>query len=377
MLPFREQFPRLADLLEQGTAAGLQIGAQVFISQAGETLADFASGAARVEVPMTPSTIMPWRSASKPVAAVALAQLFERGELDFDDPVVRFVPEFGTHGKQGVTLRHILTHTAGFRTLDLPWAEMAWDEILARICDLPLEPGWVPGEKAGYHVATSWFLLGEVVRRVDGRFYAQYVRDEIFEPLGMHDSWIGMPPERFQAYGDRIGFLYNTERGALAPHAIADAAHYIACLPGSSGCGPIRELGRFYEMLLAGGAGPAGVRILLPSTVALLTARHRVGMFDETFRHTLDWGLGFIIDSNRYGWQTVPYGFGRHASPRAFGHGGAQSSVGFADPEFGLVVALVANGTPGEARHSKRIRQWNTAIYEDLGLAEAGSPRLP
>ena len=96
--------------------------------------------------------------------------------------------------------------------------------------------------------------------------------------------------------------------------------------------------------------------------------RFRFGMFDETFRHVMDWGLGFIVDSKRYGPETVPYGFGPHASSRTFGHGGAESSIGFADPEAGLVVAWVANGMPGEARHNRRNRAINAAIYEDLGL---------
>ena len=113
-----------------------------------------------------------------------------------------------------------------------------------------------------------------------------------------------------------------------------------------------------------------GVQILRPESVDLLTSRQRVGMFDQTFRHKIDWGLGFIVNSAKYGEQTVPYGFGRHASPRAFGHGGMQSSVGFGDPEFGLAGAVIFNGAPGEARHTKRIRLLMTALYEDLGLPE-------
>jgi CubicO group peptidase (beta-lactamase class C family) len=109
--------------------------------------------------------------------------------------------------------------------------------------------------------------------------------------------------------------------------------------------------------------------VLRWATVELFTSRHRVGMFDQTFQHEIDWGLGFTIDSNRYGAETIPYGFGRHASPSTFGHGGSQSSVAFADPEHGLVVALVCNGRPGEARHNRRARDIHSAIYEDLGLA--------
>ena len=99
-----------------------------------------------------------------------------------------------------------------------------------------------------------------------------------------------------------------------------------------------------------------------------MTARHRVGMYDQTFRHVVDFGLGFIVNSAMYGVDTVPYGYGPHASPRAFGHSGAQSSVGMADPEHGLVIAVAFNGMPGEARHHARIREVLAAIYEDLGL---------
>ena len=95
----------------------------------------------------------------------------------------------------------------------------------------------------------------------------------------------------------------------------------------------------------------------------------RVGMRDETFKHKLDWGLGFIINSNHYGARTTPYGYGRHASRRTFGHSGFQSSTGFADPEHGLVVAAVTNGTPGEPRHTERFSEITEAIYEDLQLA--------
>lgn len=129
----------------------------------------------------------------------------------------------------------------------------------------------------------------------------------------------------------------------------------------------MRQLVRLYEMLSAGGSLD-GVRVLTPESVAMLTARARVGMFDETFRHKLDWGLGVIPNNRRYGVDTVPYGYGRHASDSAFGHSGSQSSVAFADPDHGLCIAVVWNGTCGEVRHQKRSKSLLNAIYEDLGI---------
>ena len=132
--------------------------------------------------------------------------------------------------------------------------------------------------------------------------------------------------------------------------------------------GPIRDLRRFYEMLLREGKTESGGQILSEESVRKMTTRQRVDQFDHSFQHTVDFGLGVIINSNRYGAETVPYGFGRYASESSFGHGGAQSSIGFADPEHRLVVCAVANGCPGEERHNARFRELNSAIYEDLGL---------
>jgi CubicO group peptidase (beta-lactamase class C family) len=165
---------------------------------------------------------------------------------------------------------------------------------------------------------------------------------------------------------------YNTEAAGQPPHGWDTEERCVHCHPGGNGYGPMRELGRFYEMLLSRGAvpGPGSRRILTPQSVEALTARHRVGMLDHTFRHVLDWGLGVIVNSAQHGAETVPYGYGHHASPRTFGHSGYRSSTGFADPERGLAVALAFNGTPANDLHEQRIRAVLDAVYLDLGLAE-------
>lgn len=368
MQDFHESFPRSFDVIESGIAARQQIGAQVYVSRRGRIVADAGLGESRPGIAMAPDTLMIWFSSTKPIAAIALGQLWDRREIDWDAPVARYIPEFGSEGKEAITLRHILTHTASFRSgPGFDWPHASWETIISQICSRQMEPDWVPGERAGYCPMSCWFILAEVVNRVDGRFYSQYVREEIFEPLGMNDSWVGMPVERYRAYGDRIGEMQSTDKGDLHPDGWMTEVHYAACNPGGNGVGPIRELGRLYEMLLGSGTRD-GALILSPETVKLLTSRQRVEMFDETFKHKMDWGLGFIVNSNRYGAQTVPYGYGLHSSAETFGHSGWQSSTGFADPEHGLAVAVVLNGTPGEARHNKRFRLLLTAIYEDLGI---------
>jgi CubicO group peptidase (beta-lactamase class C family) len=369
-----ERLPRARRALEEGLDEGVHLGAQLCVWLAGETVADASLGENRPGEPLRPDHLMLWLSSTKPVAAVAVAQLWERGLLELDDPVARHLPEFAAHGKEGITLRHLLTHTAGIRMLDTGWPAASWDEIVARIAASKPEPRWVPGRKAGYHLASSWFILGEVVHRLSGRPFDRYVREEIFLPLGMADCWIGLPAERYRAYAqeDRIGLLYNTEGAPPRPHSWTSEPRLEGIHPGGNGYGPMRELVRFYRMLLGRGSSsdPDGRRVLSPQAVEALTARHRVGMVDQTFRHELDWGLGFILDSKRYGLETVPYGYGRLCSPRTFGHSGYRSSTAFADPEAGLAVALVMNGTPSEEAHERRIRAVLDAIYLDLGLGD-------
>lgn len=363
----RSVLPRLTAELETGISDGLHLGGQIYISHSGTIVADFAFGVSQPDVPVTTDMLFPWMSASKPLAAISIAQLMERSLIDLDQPVARYIPEFAVNGKSAITIRHLLTHTCGIRGHGREIPGTPWDEILSRICQMPIEPNWIPGQRAGYHIASSWFVLGELVRRLDGRTYSQYIRDQICIPLGMDDTWVGMPLQKFSQYGSRIGWMYLTERGARSVHEwhTAQICHW--CSPGGGGRGPARDLGRFYEMLLNGGEGPRGTVLSAP-LVALFTRRHRVGLLDETFQHKMDWGLGFIVNSNHYGDRTVPYSFGTLCSPETFGHGGFQSSCGYADPACQLVVAVILNGTPGEARHSKRIRMINTAIYEDLDL---------
>jgi CubicO group peptidase (beta-lactamase class C family) len=365
------RFARTRSELERGAADGLHLGGQIYLSVGGATQADAAFGEARPGEPMTRRHRMLWLSSTKPLAAVAIAQLWERGRLGLEDPVARHLPEFAQGGKEAVTLRHLLTHTAGVRMLDTGWPELGWDGILARVCAQRLEPRWVPGRKAGYHLASSWFVLGELVRRLDGRPFERYVREELLEPLGAGGCWVGVPPDRLAAERPLVAPVYETAPGA-APRELpwTTDERLSVCSPGANGIGPLRELAKLYEMLSAGGELD-GRRFLRPQTVEALVARHRVGMVDQTFRARLDWGLGVIVDSAHYGEAGSPYGYGPHAGPRTYGHSGARSSTAFADPDAGLVVALAVNGLPDDTTHRERFHRLTAAIYEDLGLASS------
>lgn len=177
---------------------------------------------------------------------------------------------------------------------------------------------------ARYERERTWTILAGILEEASGQSWREYLRQNILRPAAMKGTTLGASPGR-----DAVG--------------------------------PVGDLGRFYEAFQAG-------RLVAPAVVAEMTRRHRVGQFDETFRHVMDWGLGFVINSNRYGAETVPYGFGRHSSEATYGHGGQQSVCGFCDPVHELVVVWWCDGQPGEAAHQRRCRDLNSAIYEDLGL---------
>lgn len=353
-------------LIEQGISHGLHLGAQLYISRQGQTVADLAFGQARPGIAMTTDTLMAWQSAAKPLTAIAIGLLWEQGRLHLDDPVARFIPEFGIYGKESITLRHLLTHTAGIRWANFS-ADDPWEKVLEAINSVRPEPRWVAGQKAGYHSLTSWYVLGEIVHRLMNQDFESALRILVLEPAGMKATICRITADN-ERDNPRISGLYNTQKGQMTP----DHSTIGICSPGSSLRGPVRELGRFYQMLLkqlGTQSDESAGTMPRPQTIEAMTTRHRVGMFDHTFKRNIDWGLGFIVNSEYLGGD-IPYGFGPYASMRAFGHGGRQSSIAFADPLSQLVVALAFNGMPGEKEHDQRTRPILAALYEELGLAD-------
>ncbi len=363
----QSRLPQTLAVIQSGITRGLHWGVQLFVSRDLQPVVDLAIGENQPGETLTRDHMLPWLSAGKPITALAVMQLVEQGLLDLDRPVREVIPEFSQQGKECVTTRHLLTHTAGIEAVALGWPSTAWDEIIARICAAPLKAGAVAGEAHAYDPQRSWFILGEIIQRLRGRPVGEVLRTDIFEPLGMRDTWLAIPDSQYEVYEPRLGRIYVSGSGELKMNHSHLPQTVTSPAPGSSCRGPMRELARFYEMLLREGTWQ-GRSLLSPAAVRQMMARHRRGRFDQTFQHTVDFGLGLIINSNQYGANTIPYGFGRRASPESFGHGGSQSCIGFADPEHRLAVAAVANGYPGEVPHNRRFRELLTAVYEDLGV---------
>jgi CubicO group peptidase (beta-lactamase class C family) len=362
-------FPRIRRRVEEGIQSGEHFGVQLAVARDGELLLDEAMGSNAAFEPLEPDMLMLWLSACKPVAAVAIGWLLDRGKMDLHQPVATWIPDFAARNKDRITPWHLLTHTAGIRGATLGWTPLSWDEAIGRICYTKPEPHWEPGEKAGYHVDSAWYMLGELVRVLDGRPYEQFVREEIFLPMEMPNCWVGIPEDVYVEIEDRVAAIYDTHSGMpVLQEDLSRRESVTCCRPGGNGRGPAREFLRFYECMRRMTAGVEGV--LRVETARDLVGPHRIGMYDKTFRHTIDWGLGFMRQSDYTAPGEVPYQFGTYASRQAFGHCGNQSTAAFCDPVHGLSVVVLTNGMPGEERHQRRMRDLLDALYTDLGILD-------
>ena len=349
---------RTSRVVDEGIAQGLHLGAQIYVSIDARPAIDLASGQASPGVPMHSDRVMLYLSSGKPLTAVVVGQLVEEGALSVDDPVTRFIPAFACGGKEGITIRHLLNHTAGLnKSLGSNWDISDWDESVARVCVYELPPTWQVGRTAGYDAGASWLILGDILQRITGTSFAPLMRRRLFDVLGTAAIAYASSPDEALAMKDRTSPMYDMHSGQpqLCPWSHIQRVH--PPLPGASARGRARDLGRFYEALMGG-------EILGPQTLSLLTSPSRGNVYDHTFRREMDWGLGFLVDNG----PDAPYGAGVLTRPGIFGHGGQQSSLAFCDPSRRLVFVAIFNGLCGEVRHHKRLAALLQAVKEDLGF---------
>ena len=353
-----DDFPRTARALERGTGRGLHIGGQLYVSQGGSTLLDHAFGESRRGVAMRPESMMRWLCCTKLIGAVTVAGLWERGQLDLDEPVSRHVPAFAGDGRDAVTPRHLLTHTAPFER-DIDWIHDPYPELCAAATTIGLSGP--PGSAARYTVGAAWLILGMAVESVTGQGYEDVVRRHVLDPLGLTRTFLTLTPAQRERFGPLLGQLQLIRRHRPPmPAVILDSPAFSGHLsPGVTAVGPIRELGRVLELLANGGVTRQGTRVLQPETVERVLAAHRVGLRDDHYGSGLDlrWGLGIAVDHRAF---NVP-----HTRP-VFGHEGVGSVFAMADPERGLVIAAVLNGILPNHLHYRRRAALLQAIYADL-----------
>ena len=347
--------------VERFYGTGLHPAMQLCVRRRGEVLIDRAIGHAAGNGPddtaetekVLVDTDTPFClfSASKAVTAMVIHLLDQQHKLHVNDPVSEYIPEFGRHGKDRVTIEHVLTHRAGVP--NMPANEMNLDNLLRPerivriLCDA--EPVWAPGRRLAYHAITGGFILAEIVRRVTGRDIRTVLAQEILRPLGFRWMNYGVKPKdvhrvaRAAFTGPRpLPPIAALSRRALGvefedvPALSNDPRYLQAIVPAGNGCANANELSRFYQLLLDGGELD-GVRIFEPRTIHRATSEQSYLEFDLTLAVPTRYSMGFMLGG---------FGFYGPDTAHAFGHLGLINIISWADPERDLAVALTNSGKP-------------------------------
>jgi CubicO group peptidase (beta-lactamase class C family) len=353
-----------------------EVGAAVCVYVDGRPVVDLWGGAADATSgrPWAPDSVVLVYSSTKGVTSVCANLLIERGLLDPAARVADYWPEFAAGGKGAITVAQLMSHQAGLPLVegDFTLAEtLAWEPMVSALA--AQEPIWPPGTRHGYHMRTFGWLVGELVRRIDGRTIGTFWREEIAEPLGL-DFWIGLPEEieprvaRVVPPKDDLGALlqkfgadlllarvFSNPSGLFGYNDMWNSRElHAAELPSSNGIGDARSLARMYAACIG---EVDGVRVLQDSTVAAATVEQACGK-DEVLMVRSCFGLGFMLGNS----------FGAANSATAFGHAGAGGSLAFADPDARLGFGYVMNDlrfdmTEGDPRSSELVK----AVYRVLG----------
>lgn len=344
----RDAFAALFDEpQERGMALCVQVG--------GETVVDLWAGVADKEGQQAwhSDTILNLFSCTKTFTAVTALQLVGEGKLELDAPVARYWPEFAAAGKDKITLRHLLSHQAGLPALrEMLPAEALYDWHAMTTALAAEQPWWPLGEGHGYAPITYGWLVGEVLRRIEGRGPGESIVARTAKPLGL-DFHVGLADEEFDRvaiisrgkgnFGDaaaqRLLKTMMSEPAAMSTRAFTNPPSIMTSTnkpewrrmqqPAANGHGNARSLAGFYSGLLDG-------QLLESELLAELTHEHAVGE-DKTLLTRTRFGLGCMLDQPEVA--NATYGMG----PRAFGHPGAGGSIGFADPERDVAFGFVTN----------------------------------
>ena len=331
-------------------ANATELGASAYVTHKGKPVVDIWAGDRGPDgTPWERDTIVNVYSTTKTMAALSLMMLVDRGKVDVHAPVATYWPEFAANGKENITVAQVMSHQTGLAGFDpaiAPTDLYDWDACAANLA--AMAPWWEPGTASGYHLVTHGNLIGEIVRRVDGRTIGTFFREEVAEPLGA-DFHIGFGPE----HDHRCGELIPPEMGdrteemmALGMDAVLVKA-FLACpmtaeepktrewraaeIPAAGGFGNARSVGRVHSALACGGTVD-GVTLMKPETVAQIAEKQCEGD-DLVLMSPISFGLGFGLSG-----EAMPL-----PNESCFYWGGWGGSVAVIDPENQLTATYVMN----------------------------------
>lgn len=348
-------------------------GAGVCVYYQGKKVVDLWGGV-RDEVgrPWREDTMSMSFSTSKGITSTLLNMLVDRGELDYDDPISRYWPEFGVAGKDSISVRDLMTHRAGLSRirplLDRGDRILDWDYMVDRLARAEAKTT----TRSAYHALTYGWLSGELIQRITGQTLADVIRTELVEPLGLDGMYIGAPAEA-RARAAQLSARPGAQRSGLMSRIFSDRAaeamttfhralgspldlkHILdalvppddarvlfderilgASVPAANGLFTARSLARLYSAIAEGGTLD-GIEILSPGAVRKM-GKVQVKTRDQVLPIRMGWRLGYHTAFTYKG-----------SLDSAFGHFGFGGSGAWADPSRRLSVAMINNrigGTP-------------------------------
>jgi len=303
------RFEPLREILAANLASGDDLGASVAVTVDGEPVVDIWGGWADVEQtrPWAEDTVTNVWSTTKTMTNLCALILADRGLLDVHAPVATYWPEFAANGKEAIEVRHILSHTSGVSA----WAQPVevddifdWDKSTAMLA--AQAPWWEPGTASGYHALNQGHLVGEVIRRVDGRSLRDFFAEEVAGPLGA-DFQIGLAPADVGRVSDVIppppldidlssigvdSVAFKTFTGPAPDATVANSPGWRAAQIGAAnGHGNARSVARI-QSVVANGGEVDGVRLLSPGTIDLIFEEQSNGV-DLVLGIPLRFGIGY------------------------------------------------------------------------------------
>jgi CubicO group peptidase (beta-lactamase class C family) len=373
------RFGAVREAFEENAATRGELGAAVSVFVHGNEVVDLWCGWADAERTRAwqKHTLVNAFSVGKALAGLCALILVSRGRLDLDEPISRYWRQFGSAGKEAITVRQLLSHRAGMAAIvrDLPeGAIYDWDLVTSALAEQ--EPWWTPGVGHGYHVHTFGFLVGELVRRMSGEAIGSFLRGQVAAPLGANVSF-GLPR---RARARRAEYVFDpprapaTDRGSetTADPRLRERAYLNP--PGATGIGTVntaawqeaeipsanlhagaRDIARVYDELVSDAPSIVDREVLREAT------REAAAGEDRVLGRPSRFGLGFQLTQPER-----PLG----PNPAGFGHFGAGGSVAFADPDAGVAFAYVMN-RGGPQWRDPRNRALIDALYR--ALDERGS----
>jgi CubicO group peptidase (beta-lactamase class C family) len=328
---------RVVDCLETETARGEVTSASICVARKRRVVLHRGFGRLNEQpnAPRTePDTVYILASISKPIAVTGLMLLIERGDVVLSDRVQRYLPEFEGEHKEKARVWHLLSHTSGLpdqlpENTELRRAHAPLSQFVARALKTPLL--YEPGKGFGYQ-SMGTLLAGEIVERVTGRRLRDFLRDEIFKPLGMTRTTLGLGELKVEQTAIYQTGPETADLRSWGPNTgyWRDIGHPWGGVHSTTG-----DLAILLQTFLDGGIY-GSARLLSPTTVAAMTR-------DRNGELRAPWGLGWALRDSHV-WNH----FGDLGSARIFGHVGATGTVAWADPERQLLCALLTTRSASE-----------------------------